>query len=54
MNGVNIIVKEIPAIELRLLCKAVLEATQRFYEDPENVRRFEEWRAAREKEASNG
>ena len=54
MNGVSIIVKEIPAIELRLLCKAVLEATQRFYEEPENVRRFEEWQAARNKEVLNG
>lgn len=54
MNGVSIIVKEIPTVELRLLCKTFLEATQRFYEDTENVRRFEEWRAAREKEASNG
>lgn len=47
-------ISQIPAIEIQLLSATILEAAQRFYEDPENVRRFEEWRTAREKEASNG
>ena len=51
---IHIDTSQIPAIEMQLLSATILEAAQRFYEDPENVRRFEEWRAAREKEASNG
>lgn len=51
---IHIDTSQIPAIEMQLLSATILEAAQRFYEDPENVRRFEEWRTAREKEASNG
>lgn len=51
---IHIDISQIPAMEMQLLSATILEAAQRFYEDPENVRRFEAWRAAREKEASNG
>lgn len=34
----------IPESDAANLAKAFLSATQRFFEDPENVRRFEEWR----------
>lgn len=51
---IHIDTSQIPAIEVKILSSTILKAVQVFYEDPENVRRFEEWRAAREKEASNG
>lgn len=31
------------------LARTLLPSIQEFYADPENVRKFEEWRAAREK-----
>ena len=31
------------------LARATYEACKRFYADPENVRRFEEWKAEKEK-----
>lgn len=44
---VHIDVSQIPKVELDILCATFLEAVQRFYEDPENRRRFEEWRSKR-------
>lgn len=41
--------KLISVVDMRNLCRATLEAVKRFYEDPENVRRFEEWKARRDK-----
>ena len=35
----------IPSMEKQLLCATFLEAVIRFYEDPENMRSFERWRA---------
>ena len=35
----------IPGMEKQLLCATFLEAVIRFYEDPENMRSFERWRA---------
>ena len=35
----------IPSMEKQLLCATFLEAVIRFYEDPENMRAFEKWRA---------
>ena len=35
----------IPSMEKQLLCATFLEAVIRFYEDPENMRAFERWRA---------
>jgi len=53
-QSVHIDTSQIPAIEARILSSTILKAVQAFYEDPENVLRFEAWRAAREKEAHNG
>lgn len=41
---VHIDVSQIPKVELNILCSTILESVQRFYEDPENRRRFEAWR----------
>lgn len=39
----------IPAgIEKRILCARFYERIKAFYEDPENLRRFEEWQARRQ------
>jgi len=46
VTPVRIDTSQIPAVEVRLLCSTVLEAVMRFYEDPDNLRRFEEWRAS--------
>ena len=35
----------IPGMEKQLLCATFLEAVIRFYENPENMRAFEKWRA---------
>ena len=35
----------IPSMEKQLLCATVLEAVIRFYENPDNMRAFERWRA---------
>ena len=35
----------IPSMEKQLLCATFLEAVIRFYENPDNMRAFERWRA---------
>ena len=35
----------IPSMEKTLLCATFLEAVIRFYQDPNNIRAFEEWSA---------
>ena len=35
----------IPNMEKQLLCATFLEAVIRFYENPDNMRAFERWRA---------
>lgn len=37
----------IPAVEVQVLCATVLDAVNRFYEDPENQKRFQEWQQRR-------
>ena len=51
---IRIDTSKIPAVEVQLLSATILKSAQAFYDDPENVRRFNEWLEAREKEASNG
>ena len=46
-SSVCIITSQIPAVEVPNLGTAFLGAVQRFYEDPENLRRFEIWRNQR-------
>lgn len=38
----------IPRVKMNNLCRAILAATERFYQDPENVRRFEQWKRVQE------
>lgn len=44
--------EHIPDHVMDSLARATLEAVQRFYQDPENVRKFEEWKARKEKEGT--
>lgn len=46
-NTIDIIVKDIPESVMRELAIATLKGAKKFYEDPENVRKFEEWRKNR-------
>ena len=39
---------EIPAVERRNLGSTFLKAIERFYESPENLRAFEEWKKGQE------
>lgn len=43
-------VSKIPAADMRLLSSTVLDAVKRFYDNPENRRRFEAWKKEREKQ----
>ena len=53
MAQVKIDLEKVPGIEMRSLCKVLVESVKRFYENPENVKRFEEWkREQAEKEAA--
>lgn len=48
-NTIDIIVEDIPEIVVQELAIAALEGAKKFYEDPENVRKYEEWRKNRKK-----
>lgn len=48
MENIKFDFSQIPEVEARNLARAFYEAAKRFYEDPENVRKFEEWKKARE------
>lgn len=43
--------EQIPKIQLDILCRTLLSAMERFYADPENLRRFEEWLKSEERQA---
>lgn len=43
--------EQIPKIQLDILCRTLLSAMERFYADPENLRRFEEWLESEEGKA---
>ena len=45
--------RKIPHLELKLLGITGYEAMVRFYEDPENVQRFEEWQKERNSKKIN-
>lgn len=55
---IQIDTSQIPAVEVKLLSKAtldfVLPISKYIMSNPIERRRFEEWKATREKEASNG
>ena len=48
MAHVKICPTKIPAAELRVLCATVLDAVKDYYSDPENQRRFEQWKHEKE------
>lgn len=48
MDKVKIDVSQIQAIEVKNLSRTLLAATERFYSDPENQRRFEAWQKSKE------
>ena len=43
VSDVRIDPKEIPNMEMKLLCATILDAVIRFYKEPENVAAFEKW-----------
>ena len=51
MAHVTISPQTIPAVDMRVLCATLLDSVERFYQDPENQRRFELWK--RDKEEKN-
>ena len=51
MARVKICFSEIPEADRRALCDTVLDSVKRFYEDPENQKKFEDWL---KKEANDG
>lgn len=38
----------IPRCEMNILCCSLLDAAKRFYSDPANVKRFNEWKESEE------
>ena len=47
VSDVRIDPKEIPNMEMKLLCTTILDAVIRFYEEPENMTAFERWQAGK-------
>lgn len=52
MSTIQVTPADIPDYVMDNLAYALLEAVDRFYRDPENVRRYEEWEARKAAEAS--
>lgn len=44
MMAVQIDVRQIPSSDVHNLSNTFLTAVKNFYDDPENVKRFEEWK----------
>lgn len=53
MDKDKIDVSQIPVIEVKNLSRTLLAATERFYSDPENRRRFEAWQRSKETNGGN-
>ena len=47
VSDVRIDPKEIPNMEMKLLCATILDAVIRFYKEPENMAAFEMWQAGK-------
>ena len=45
VSYVRIDPKEIPNMEMKLLCATILDAVIRFYEEPKNMAAFQKWHA---------
>lgn len=39
-------VSQIPEWQMNQLCRTLLDACKRYYSDPENVRKYEKWKAS--------
>lgn len=39
-------VSQIPEWQMNRLCRTLLDACKRYYSDPENVRKYEKWKAS--------
>ena len=53
-DDVSIDIKQMPEHELDHLCTALLEAAQKYFENPANREKYEKWRAERKKEKDDG
>lgn len=47
----GIALAQIPQVDVTNLSRTTLSAVERFYEDPQNIRRFEEWQKRRREKA---
>lgn len=47
MAAAKIDCSQIPKVEMNNLCRTLVTAAERFFENPENQKRFEAWKAAR-------
>lgn len=45
-NKPKIDVSKIPEWQMNQLCRTLLDACKRYYSDPENMRKYEEWKAS--------
>ena len=43
MANVKIDCTQIPRVQMDILCRTLLAGIERFYSDPENLRRYEVW-----------
>ena len=50
---IKIHTEQIKGVELRNLCSTFLDAILQFYEDPDNRRKFQEWKVQREHGTQN-
>lgn len=44
-NTVNIDLTQVPKYQMELLCHDILDGCKKFYADPENVKKYEEWKS---------
>ena len=47
VSDVRIDPKNIPNMEMKLLCATILDAVIRFYKEPENMVAFKKWQAGK-------
>ena len=51
-NKIHIDISQIPPIQSQLLGATFFAAVKRFYSDPENVKKCEEWKKERDEDAT--
>ena len=54
MAHVKICPTLIPAVDMRVLCATVLDSVEEFYANPENQRRFNQWKREQEEKRNVG